>query len=84
MKAYYFSNNERTLDYGDGREIKVGETHTVDCKPILCQQGLHASKEPFDALKYAKGNYIYEVELAGEIVEGDDKVVATSRTYIKE
>jgi hypothetical protein len=84
MKAYYFSNEQRKLAYDDGREIKVGETHTVDCKPILCQQGLHASKEPFDALQYASGSYLYEVELAGEIVEGDNKVVATSRTYVKE
>lgn len=83
MKAYYFSNNDQTLAYGDGRKIIVGETHAVDCEPILCGQGLHASKEPFDALQYAKGKYLYKVELSGRIVEGDNKVVATHRKYIK-
>ncbi len=34
-------------------------------------------------MHYAPGSYLWIVELSGEIVEGDDKVVATERTYIK-
>ncbi len=84
MKAYYFSTQERKLQYGDNRPIKVGATHTVEGNLELCKFGLHASKHPFDALQYAPGPILWQVELGGEIIEGDDKCVASSRTYLKE
>ena len=83
MKAYYFSTIGKTLRYGDGRVIEEGITHSVEGTPVLCEHGLHASKRAIDALHYAPGSYLWIVELSGEIVEGDDKVVATERTYIK-
>ena len=81
MKAWYFSDESRRLRYGDGREIAVGVTHTVDCVPVLCKFGLHASVRAIDALEYAPGPIIWIVELGGIVVEGDDKCVATERTY---
>jgi hypothetical protein len=82
MKAWYFSNNSMTLKYGDNRKIKTGITHTVDCEPILCKQGLHGSKRIIDALDYAPGNIVWRVELTGKIVHGSDKVSATRRKYL--
>ena len=82
MKAFYFAADNKKLRYGDEREIKVGQTHTIDCEPILCKAGLHASKRLIDALKYAPGHHLYVVELGGKIVHGDDKAVATERSYI--
>jgi hypothetical protein len=84
MKAFYFATQDRKLRYGDDRPIVVGETHTVDCKPIPCEQGLHASKRLIDALRYAPGGVLYLVELSGEIVETDDKACATERKYLAE
>jgi hypothetical protein len=84
MKAFYFATQERKLRYGDDRPIVVGETHTVDCNPIPCEQGLHASKRLIDALRYAPGAVLYLVELSGEIVETDDKACATERKYLAE
>jgi hypothetical protein len=84
MKAFYFATQNRKLRYGDDRPIVVGETHTVDCKPIPCEQGLHASKRLIDALRYAPGGVLYLVELSGEIVETDDKACATERKYLAE
>ena len=87
MRAWYFSNEERKLRYNDYRPIVVGETHSVDItsKPLeLCAWGLHASVNILDALKYAPGNILYEVELSGQILVGDDKVCAEHRTYIRE
>ena len=84
MKAFYFATEERKLRYNDGRAIIVGETHTVDCEPIPCKQGLHASKRLLDALWYAPGSILYLVELGGQIVETSDKVCASSRTYLAE
>ena len=44
IKAWHFCRNDKKLGYGDNREIKVGETLTVDPDRIcLCNYGLHAS-----------------------------------------
>ena len=80
--AWYFSAEDRRLRYGDGREIKAGVTHEFDGKPELCQRGLHASIDPLQALDYAPGPVIWRVRLSGMIVRGDDKLVATRRTYL--
>ena len=82
MKAWYFSNNEKVLRYGDGRQIRKGVTHKVKGEIELCANGLHASKSVFDALSYAPGEILWRVELGGEIISGSDKMVATERTYI--
>ena len=83
MKAWHFSNEDCKLNYGDGRLIEVGVTHKVDCTPVLCSQGLHASKKVLDALQYAPSATLWRVELGGKIVCGDDKCVATERTYLQ-
>jgi len=79
MKAWHFSNGDR-LGYGDAREIVPGETLTVDGPPALCQHGLHGSVRILDALKYAPGLTIWRCDLGGEIVHGNDKIVASERT----
>jgi hypothetical protein len=81
MLAYHFVGD--TLR--DGSAIPAdGEKLVFDDEPILCRQGLHASIEPYDALQYAPGNTLCLVELSGKIVYGEDKVVATERTIIKQ
>jgi hypothetical protein len=80
---WYFSEASMKLRYGDGRLIEDGITHTVTCEPILCQQGLHASHNLLDALSYAPGCILWQVELGGTVIKGDDKCCATSRTYLK-
>jgi len=82
MKAWYFSQANKQLRYDDNRIIRPGITHTVKCKPILCEAGLHGSKKILDALSYAPGPYVWRVELSGDIVVGDDKVAATERKYL--
>jgi len=82
MKAWYFSNGDRRLRNGDGREIRLGETHEVSGEIEMCSHGLHASKKLMDALYYAPGTIVYRVELSGEIKKGEDKLVAQKRTYL--
>jgi hypothetical protein len=79
---YYFCREDRKLRYGDNRPIVVGETLKVDCEPILCTQGLHASKRLIDALQYAPGSILCKVKLGGTVVHGEDKSAATERTVI--
>src|SRR5690242_8594161 len=79
---WHFVAKNRKLGYKDGRAVKPGQTYTVDCDPILCESGLHASKRLIDALRYAPGPILCKVKLGGKIVHGDDKSVATSRKVL--
>ena len=82
MIGWYFATTERTLRYGDDRKIELGKTHTVKGQPILCERGLHASKNILDALQYAPGPVIYKVQLSHKVVHGDDKSCAQRRKYL--
>jgi len=72
------------LGYGDGREVRVGETLTVEGEPVLCSAGLHASKRAIDALQYAPGGSpsLCRVTLGGTILHDSDKAAATERTVV--
>ena len=82
MLGWYFAPENRKLRYGDNRVVKAGVTHTVDCEASLCLSGLHWSKRAIDALKYAPGPVACRVEGGGTIIEGDNKIVGTSRKYL--
>lgn len=82
MKAWYFSDANKRLSYGDGRKIKTGITHKIDGTPVLCKRGLHGSERIIDALHYAPSAYLWLVQFGGEIVKGDNKCAAAERTYL--
>jgi len=79
--AYHFTSE--TLR--DGSPIpKKGEWLLHKGPVIPCQSGLHASLHPFDALKYAPGNFLHLVEVGGEIKKhNDDKIVSSKRKILK-
>ena len=79
IKGWHFSETNKLLRYGDGREIVAGETLIFKGEPVLCEKGLHAYKNLLDACSYAPGPYIWRVELSGEVIHGSDKSVATKR-----
>jgi hypothetical protein len=83
MKAYWFSNNEKRLEYGDNRVVRLGRTHKHKGPLELCKSGLHASIRPLDALNYAPGHHLWIVELSGEILTVNDKLCASERTYLQ-
>ena len=60
----------------------IGHKLVFKGKPILCEQGLHFSLHPFDALQYAPGPLLHKVHYGGTVVMGDDKGVCTERTII--
>ena len=67
----------------DGRPIpQDGEWLEHDGELVMCESGLHASRHPFDALKYAPGSTLCLVEVDGEIIEDDDKLVCRRRRII--
>jgi hypothetical protein len=71
------------LGHGDGREVRVGETLTVDGVIELCEHGLHACERILDALKYVSSrSALCRVTLGGTIVHDIDKYVAAERTVV--
>ena len=79
MRAWHFVGP--TLRNGDPIPAD-GELLRFDGTPVICDKGLHASLEPFDALQFAPGNTLCLVEMGGTIIHRDDKLVATERTII--
>ena len=79
MKYYHFTS----LTLRNGEPIPpIGEwlIHTEEI--VHCVSGLHASPTPFDALNYAPGCLLHEVELSGIIIPHGNpvnKLVAEKR-----
>jgi len=82
MKAYYFAKPNEKLAYGDNRPVAVNTTHTIEGKPKLCVNGLHASVDVFDALQYADSSILYRVEVLGDVQVEKNKICGMSRTYL--
>ena len=79
MIAYHFVGDALR----DGRPVPADGVWLEHDGPIeMCQSGLHASLTPWEALVYAPGSVLCRVELGGEIVTGDDKVVASRRRIL--
>jgi hypothetical protein len=82
MRAWHFVGD--TLR--DGRPVPEDGVKLVHTSRVIpCQEGLHASAHPMDALTYAPGNTLCLVECGGQIIEhGDpvDKIACSERTII--
>ena len=79
---WHFLRADKRLCYGDGREVKVGETLTIGGSVKLCKHGFHASEQVIDALSHAPGSVACLVTLGGEIIHDSDKSVASERTAL--
>ena len=67
----------------DGSPIPPdGKWLTFKGKCVMCESGLHASRNPFDALQYAPGNTLCLVEVDGIEAEEDEKLVCRRRKII--
>ena len=83
LYAWHFIFRDKRLGYGDGMLVVPGETLVWEHDLELCRSGLHASVRALDALDYASGRPIVcRVRMGGNIVRGDDKLVASERTCL--
>jgi hypothetical protein len=79
VRAYHFVG--ATLR--DGSPIPPDGVWLEHTGPItICQAGYHASRHPFDALQYAPGATLCLVEIDGDIVESEDKLVGRRRRIV--
>jgi hypothetical protein len=82
MEVYHFAKIENGVPVmRGGMSIVIGKKYNIN-NIEMCQRGFHGSIKPLDALHYAPGNYISIRELSGEIIIGDDKVVASECVHI--
>jgi hypothetical protein len=67
----------------DDRPIPAdGEWLEHEGPMILCESGLHASVDPFDALQFAPGGVLCRVECDGDMQHGSDKLIARRRRIV--
>ena len=67
----------------DGRPVpQDGVWLEHDGPLVICQSGLHASLDPFDALQYAPGPILCLVECDGDIHHQRDKLVCRRRRIV--
>lgn len=79
VTAYHFTGKKLR----DGRRVpRIGEWLVYEGKVVMCLSGLHASREPFDALRYAPGPFLHRVECDEIQDEGDDKLVCRRRKIV--
>jgi len=82
--AWHFLPANKRLQHGDNRLVRAGCTYRYrGTEPIaLGEAGMHASTDILDALKYAGGPMLCRVEMSGEMIQGDDQLVATARKVL--
>jgi hypothetical protein len=81
MNVWHFSNGKLSND----RDDKIEPGLSLACNPDgieLCVYGFHGSKRITDALGYAPGSVLSYCEVGGEIIESDDKIVASIRRHL--
>ena len=79
VRAWHFTGD--TLR--DGSPIpKIGEWLEYKGRIVICESGLHASRDPFDALEYAPGSMLHLVECDGVVTEQNDKLVCARRRIV--
>jgi len=79
IEVWHFTNG---MKLRDDRPLVIGETLYHDGPVKICESGFHGSKLLLDALCYAPGTQLSRCVLSGEIVRGDDKLVASERTAL--
>jgi len=80
IRAWHFVRNGRNLR--DGQPLVVGKTYHHKGFVKMCHSGLHASRRVLDALQYAPGCILCEVEVWGDVVEDSNKLVGRHRTVL--
>lgn len=83
--AWHFVNSDKKMRYDRSEVIiKAGKTYSIsdDHAPKLCKYGMHGSVRAIDALQYSPGPMVCRVEISGDVIFGDDKLVGRNRKVL--
>lgn len=81
--TYWFSKEDGTTEH-QKLPAEIGRTDSVGGEIIPCKNGLHSGPTPWDALQYACGPVLWEVEVDGDVTpHGNpvDKYASRTRKY---
>ena len=78
-KAYHYTDGSLR----NGSLPRIGKWLEHSGPVEICKSGLHASRHPFDALRYAPGSYLHLVEVDDIVAEEEDKLVCRRRKILK-
>src|SRR5574344_2025871 len=85
MRGYKMMDPDMTCK---GFQYEIGKEYFLENKLVLCKNGFHFCKNPFDCLGYydnIKGNRrLFLVEALGEVITDDNKTVTNKIKIIKE
>lgn len=86
---FHILESDRKLQYGDRREVVPGKELKMPgsdrLKPVLCERGMHASKEINDARQYSyikPEKWVCIVRLNTNVIHDFDKSVAKRRIVV--
>ncbi len=81
--AWHFVRDDRRQGYdATDLEVEPGYIYYTDSPIVLCASGLHASVDPYDALRYAPGGYLCRVAVWGDVRIGSDKIAGRNREVL--
>lgn len=81
--GWHFLATDCRLQYKPRRLVKPGMTLRRDRDKLeLCEYGLHWSRRPLDALRYAPGCIVTRVECSGRTIYGDDQCDSSVRKVL--
>ena len=83
IRAWHFLPDNGRIQNRDGRTVEVGKTYSCDGPLVICENGMHASRRLIDALKYAPGSVVCEVEVWGDVIETGDKLCGRHRKVLR-
>jgi hypothetical protein len=79
IRAYHFTGP--TLR--DGAPVPADGVWLEHAGPVvMCESGLHASRDPFDALQYAPGGTLCLVDVDGDVSEQSGKLAGRRRRIV--
>lgn len=94
VMAWWFCDERNRLGYchndivSPGKKIEMmtalpqSEPWSARQGPVLCEQGMHASKRLSDAFWHEKGFILWRVKLEGDMNVGRNKIAARYRTHL--
>lgn len=81
-KFYGWWLSSGILRFGDGRRARTGIRHRIKGPVTLCDRGLHAARTVYSAVMEGSGNFLFFVELSGQMETNETKACSTQRAYL--
>ena len=80
--AYHFLKADMTAESGQEEPWVIGEKRSIKGEIALCERGYHSAPTPWEALTYAPGPMLCEVQVARPVAKDRDKQVSRTRLLI--